>query len=69
MKPILLRRLSTENEWAQQGQPMVSVAWRPSSWRNVPSGEYTLFAWPAATEIEYLDPEVIEKYQGLGAGR
>ncbi len=63
---ILLRRLSTENEWAQQGQPMVVSRAGALSWRNVPSGEYTLFAWPAATEIEYLDPEVIEKYQSFG---
>ena len=63
---ILLRRLSTENEWAQQGQPMGANRNGTVSWRNVPSGEYALFAWPAATEIEYLNPEVIEKYQSFG---
>jgi hypothetical protein len=66
VKLILLRRLSTENEWAQQGQPMVVSREGAMSWRNVPSGEYALFAWPTASEIEYLNPEVIEKYQSFG---
>jgi len=66
LKPILLRRLSTENEWAQQGQPMVVNRGGAMSLRNVPSGEYLLFACPAAMEIEYLNPEVIEKYRSFG---
>jgi hypothetical protein len=66
LKPILLRRLSTENEWAQQGQPMVVNRGGAMSLRNVPSGEYLLFACPVAMEIEYLNPEVIEKYRSFG---
>jgi hypothetical protein len=62
----LLRRLSTENEWATQGQPMVANPAGVLSVRNVPSGEYALFAWPVASEIEYLNPEVMEKYQSFG---
>ena len=67
LKPILLRRSSTENEWAQQqGQPMVVNRGGAMSLPNVPSGEYLLFACPSAMEIEYLNPEVIEKYRSFG---
>ena len=36
------------------------------SLHNIPSGEYSLFAWPAAIEFEYLNPEVLEKYRSFG---
>jgi hypothetical protein len=66
VKLILLRPLSTENEWAPQGQPMVVNREGALSLRNIPSGEYLLFACPTAMEIEYLNPEVIEKYRSFG---
>jgi hypothetical protein len=63
---ILLRRLSAQNEWAPQGQPMVANREGVLSMRNIPAGEYVLFAWPAAIELEYLNPEVMEKYRSFG---
>jgi hypothetical protein len=63
---ILLRRLSAENEWAAQGQPMIANREGALSMRNIPAGEYVLFAWPAAIELEYLNPEVMEKYRSFG---
>jgi hypothetical protein len=65
VKLALLRHLSTENEWAPQGQPMVANSADALSLRNIPSGEYSLFAWPAAIEFEYLNPEVLEKYRSF----
>ena len=60
----LLRRLSGENEWALEGQPVFVAG--GASWRNIRPGDYYLFAWPTAAQIEYLNPAVLEKYRSFG---
>ncbi len=66
LKLTLLRRLPTGNEWVEQGQPMTALSEGGTfSLRNIPAGEYSLFACPAPNEIEYLNPEVMEKYRPL----
>ena len=61
----LLRRLATESEWALEGQPVFAVG--SSIMRNIPPGDYSIFAWPGANQqIEYLSPAVLEKYRSFG---
>jgi hypothetical protein len=66
IRVTLLQRLSTTNEWVEQGQPMTTYNGVTFTLRDVPPGEYTVFAWPVTAELEYLNPDVLEKYQSYG---
>lgn len=65
VKVILVRHLSDGNEWLEQGHPMFANGEGPLSLRNIPSGEYSLLACAPTLEIEYLNPEVLEKYRSF----
>jgi hypothetical protein len=62
----LLRHLSTGDEWTPQGQPIYAGGASPFSLPNIPPGEYFLFAWSSPGEVEYLNPDVIDKYHSFG---
>ncbi len=66
VKVTLLRRSSIGNEWAAEGRPLVEGAVPNAKMSGVAPGEYLLFAWPLQREMEYLNPEVIEKYKSFG---
>ena len=68
VKLTLLRHLSTDDGWASQGQPTYTAGAGQLTLTlfGIPSGQYLLFAWPSASEVEYLNPEVIDKYRSFG---
>ena len=65
VKVIVLRHFSDGNEWVEQGQPVFVPGAGPGSLRNIPAGEYALFACAPTLEIEYLNPAVLEEYRSF----
>ena len=64
----LLKRSTNGGDWRQEGQTVNVNNPRESSTQlsNLRPGEYSLFVWESPNEIEYLNPDVLTKYQSLG---
>ena len=62
----LLKRSTNGRDWLQQGQTVGVNNARSTQLSNLPPGEYSLFVWESPNEIEYLNPDVLTKYQSLG---
>ncbi len=66
VKLTLLRQSPSGSDWLVIGQPIVTNTRGTLNLANIPPGDYVLFAWPTSTEVEYLNPEVIQKYRSSG---
>jgi hypothetical protein len=66
VKLTLLRKPASGAEWDEEGRPAYGNGSGATTLRGIRPGEYLLFAWPAVSEVEYLNPEVIDKYHSYG---
>ncbi len=64
----LLKRSSTRGEWLQQGETesVNNAGASVKLLKGIPPGEYSLFVWESANDIEYLNAEVLAKYEEFG---